>query len=62
MNDTDFGSECLIQSYKQYRNAKFTKHHDMLKNQLRQINDYSLKPEDKIKLIKELYELLITKL
>lgn len=49
-------------SYKEYKNAKFTKHTDILKNSLRQIKDCSLKVEDKAKLVVKLSEILVTEL
>ena len=42
------------QTYKGYRNDKFQKHTVKLKNQLWQIRDSSLKPDDKEKLKQEL--------
>lgn len=49
-------------SYKQYKNQKFTKHTDLLKNSLRQIKDCSLKTEDKAALVVLLSEILVTEL
>jgi hypothetical protein len=50
------------QSYKSYKNQKFTKHTDLLKNSLRQIRDCSLKQEDKAKLLVVLAEVLANEL
>lgn len=46
------------ESYKSYKNRKFTKHEDLIRNQLRQITDCSLKLEDKEKLKKKIIELI----
>lgn len=50
------------QSYKQYKNAKFAKHKDLLNKSLRQIKDCSLKTEDKARLCCELAEILTEEL
>lgn len=42
------------QSYTGYKNDKFMRHLDKLKNQIRQIKDCSLHKSDKEKLLKEL--------
>jgi len=56
------GSDDKPQGYKEYKNAKFTKHTDILKNSLRQIKDCSLKTEDKAKLVVKLSEILVDEL
>lgn len=54
-----WGSE-TVPSYSSYKNDKFTRHLDKLKKQLRQIDDCSLKDDDKKKLKAKLIELLTT--
>ena len=51
-------SDYKVENYKDYRNRVMTKHIDKIKNQLRQIKDCSLKPEDKEKLKKQLIEII----
>jgi hypothetical protein len=51
-------STTKIESYKSYKNRAFSKHIDKIKNQIRQIKDCSLKPEDKSKLKAELIKIL----
>jgi hypothetical protein len=48
------GNEFEVPNYKDYRNRTISKHLDRIKNQLRQIKDCSLRPEDKKKLVEEL--------
>jgi hypothetical protein len=48
------GNEFEVPSYRDYRNRTLTKHLDKIKNQLRQIKDCSLNPEDKKKLVEKL--------
>ncbi len=45
-------------SYKAYKNDKFTRHMDKLKKQIQQINECSLKAEDKAELKKQLIKLI----
>lgn len=45
-------------SYKEYKNRAVTKHQEKVKNQLRQISDCSLKPEDKERLKKSMIEMI----
>lgn len=52
------GCDYTPEPYKAYKNRNFTKHHDKIKEALRQIRDLSLKPEDKVKLKKEMMELI----
>lgn len=54
------GSGYVPEKYKDYKNRKFTHHQDKLKNQIRQINECSLKIEDKIHLKKILLQMLST--
>lgn len=58
---TGFG-DTPPQPYKGYKNQKFTKHTDLLKNQLRQIKDCSLKQEDKARLLVQLADILTNEL
>lgn len=44
------GNEYHVEHYADYRNRVIKKHMDKIKNQLRQINDCSLKGDDKKKL------------
>ena len=53
-----YGQDYVPEKYPDYRNRVFDKHHNKLKNQLLQIKQCSLKPEDKEKLKKRLAELL----
>lgn len=46
------------ENYTDYRNRTVTKHLDKMKNQLMQIGMCSLKGDDKVKLKKQLIELL----
>lgn len=43
-----------VENYKDYRNRTVQKHLDKINNQLRQIRECSLKPEDKGKLISDI--------
>jgi hypothetical protein len=49
-------------SYKEYKNRSFTKHTDLVKNQMWRIKECSLKAEDKIKLLHELISIIQSKL
>jgi hypothetical protein len=48
------------QSYSSYKNDKFARHLDKLKNQVRQIKDCSLNLADKIKLLKRLSDEILS--
>lgn len=48
------GDDFTVQPYAHYKNQKVKKHRDKFINQLRQITECSLKPEDKKTLIKDL--------
>jgi hypothetical protein len=52
------GDDFKVESYKSYKNKVFTKHTEKVTNQLRQIKDCSLHPDDKVKLKKRLIELI----
>ncbi len=52
------GSEYTVEPYKSYKNRTVTKHLDKIKNQLRQINDCSLKADDKAKLKEQLLAII----
>jgi hypothetical protein len=52
------GEDDKPESYSAYKNRVFKKHLDKLTNQLRQISDCSLHGDDKIKLRKQLSDLL----
>ena len=53
---TGWGSELDIPSYKQYKNQKFQKHLDKIKNQIRQIKDCSLKDADKQRIFQQIVD------
>ncbi len=55
-------SEFSAPSYKEYRNSKFTKHTDKIKNQMIQIKSCSLKQEDKKKLMQQLEQIIISEI
>lgn len=56
------GEEYTPRPYSGYKNAKFTKHSDILKNSIRQIKDCSLKEEDKKRLLLLLSEILLAEM
>lgn len=45
-------------TYKSYKNEKFTRHIDKIKKQIQQINECSLRADDKILLKKQLIKLI----
>lgn len=54
------GENYKPEPYKAYKNRVIMKHLEKIKNQIRQIDQCSLKPEDKTKLKKQLSELIKT--
>lgn len=52
------GDDFQVEKYSVYRNRTLNKHLDKIKNQMRQIKDCSLKPEDKKKLHEKLIQII----
>lgn len=58
----EVGYDYKPEPYAAYRNRTMTKHRDKIDNQLRQIKECSLRPEDKKKLMNELIQKIQEKL